>query len=87
MCIRDSIILLQVLTDTLIDLLCGMKLPQSVLCVLNLLRQLSLPLFFLRKDVYKRQVLGSMQGILVPGGFGSRGVEGKILAAKYARCV
>ena len=31
------------------------------------------------------KVLGSMQGILVPGGFGSRGVEGKILAAKYAR--
>lgn len=25
------------------------------------------------------------QGILVPGGFGSRGVEGKILAAEYAR--
>lgn len=24
-------------------------------------------------------------GILVPGGFGDRGVEGKILAAKYAR--
>ena len=31
------------------------------------------------------EVLGSMQGIMVPGGFGSRGVEGKILAAKYAR--
>ena len=31
------------------------------------------------------EVLGSMQGILVPGGFGSCGVEGKILAAKYAR--
>ena len=26
-----------------------------------------------------------MQGILIPGGFGSRGVEGKILAATYAR--
>ncbi len=25
------------------------------------------------------------QGVLVPGGFGSRGVEGKILAAEYAR--
>lgn len=24
-------------------------------------------------------------GILVPGGFGDRGVQGKILAAKYAR--
>ena len=31
------------------------------------------------------QVLGDVSGILVPGGFGSRGVEGMILAAKYAR--
>lgn len=30
-------------------------------------------------------ILDSVDGILVPGGFGSRGVEGKILAAKYAR--
>ncbi|MDE7313843.1 MAG: CTP synthase [Eubacterium sp.] len=30
-------------------------------------------------------VLGGVSGILVPGGFGSRGVDGKILAAKYAR--
>ena len=29
--------------------------------------------------------LGSMQGILVPGGFGYRGFEGMIKAAKYAR--
>ena len=26
-----------------------------------------------------------MNGILVPGGFGSRGAEGKILAARFAR--
>lgn len=32
-----------------------------------------------------REVLGSLDGILVPGGFGKRGVEGKILAAKIAR--
>lgn len=31
------------------------------------------------------ELLGDVSGILVPGGFGSRGVEGKILAAKYAR--
>lgn len=31
------------------------------------------------------KTLKSGDGILVPGGFGSRGVEGKILAAKYAR--
>ena len=30
-------------------------------------------------------VLGELDGILVPGGFGSRGIEGMILAAKYAR--
>ena len=29
--------------------------------------------------------LGKMNGILVPGGFGNRGIEGKILAAEYAR--
>ncbi|MFG1497078.1 CTP synthase [Saccharospirillum sp. HFRX-1] len=30
-------------------------------------------------------VLADVQGILVPGGFGYRGVEGKIAAARYAR--
>lgn len=30
-------------------------------------------------------ILGDIQGILVPGGFGDRGVEGMITAAKYAR--
>jgi CTP synthase len=29
--------------------------------------------------------LGGLSGILIPGGFGQRGVEGKILAARYAR--
>ena len=31
------------------------------------------------------EVLGSCDGILVPGGFGNRGIEGKIAAAHYAR--
>lgn len=31
------------------------------------------------------ELLGHVDGILVPGGFGNRGVEGKIIAAKYAR--
>ncbi|MDB6065347.1 MAG: pyrG [Pedosphaera sp.] len=31
------------------------------------------------------KVLNGLGGILVPGGFGERGIEGKILAAKYAR--
>lgn len=30
-------------------------------------------------------LLGGAGGILVPGGFGSRGIEGKIKAARYAR--
>lgn len=31
------------------------------------------------------EVLGEMDGILIPGGFGERAFEGKVLAAKYAR--
>ena len=30
-------------------------------------------------------LLGDVDGILVPGGFGSRGIDGKIAAARYAR--
>ena len=30
-------------------------------------------------------ILGDCEGILVPGGFGDRGIEGMILAARYAR--
>ncbi len=33
----------------------------------------------------KLKVLNGLQGIVVPGGFGNRGVEGKILTANYAR--
>ncbi len=32
-----------------------------------------------------KELLGDCDGILVPGGFGSRGVDGKIQAVKYAR--
>ncbi|MBO6011092.1 MAG: CTP synthase [Oscillospiraceae bacterium] len=31
------------------------------------------------------ETFGELDGIIVPGGFGSRGIEGMILAAKYAR--
>jgi CTP synthase len=31
------------------------------------------------------KVLGDLDGILVPGGFGSRGIEGKVAAVRYAR--
>jgi CTP synthase len=37
------------------------------------------------EDRGARSVIGDVDGILVPGGFGDRGIEGKILAAKYAR--
>ena len=36
-------------------------------------------------EVKGTDVLKSLDAILVPGGFGDRGVEGKILAAQYAR--
>ena len=31
------------------------------------------------------EVLGNLDGIIIPGGFGTRGIEGMILAARYAR--
>jgi CTP synthase len=37
------------------------------------------------EDHGAKAVIGDVDGILVPGGFGDRGTEGKILAAKYAR--
>ena len=38
----------------------------------------------LTPDTYEK-LLENLDGILVPGGFGSRGIEGMILAAKFAR--
>ncbi|AKP25803.1 CTP synthetase [Leptospira interrogans serovar Manilae] len=38
----------------------------------------------LNKDSYV-EILKKVHGILVPGGFGDRGIEGKILAIQYAR--
>jgi CTP synthase len=40
------------------------------------------------EEVYEHnvdQLLNNVQGILVPGGFGDRGIEGKIMAIQYAR--
>lgn len=39
----------------------------------------------LETDVGLRKALGHVHGVLIPGGFGSRGIEGKIRAARYAR--
>ena len=36
-------------------------------------------------EVNYKSVLSNVDGIIVPGGFGGRGIEGMILAAKYAR--
>ena len=33
----------------------------------------------------QEELLAPLDGILVPGGFGSRGIQGMILAAQYAR--
>jgi CTP synthase len=38
-----------------------------------------------KKDANFETVFKDVQGILVPGGFGARGTEGKILAIEYAR--
>ncbi len=37
------------------------------------------------KESNAAEILSAAHGILVPGGFGNRGIEGKILAARYAR--
>ena len=39
----------------------------------------------LLNDENAEEILGNSDGIIVPGGFGDRGVEGMITAAKYAR--
>lgn len=39
----------------------------------------------LEGDVDVAEILSDMDGILVPGGFGSRGIEGKIRACEFAR--
>ncbi len=36
-------------------------------------------------DANAKEILGDVDGVLVPGGFGERGLEGKIAAIKYAR--
>ena len=38
-----------------------------------------------KKDKTELKKLKKVKGIVVPGGFGQRGIEGKIMAAKYAR--
>ena len=40
----------------------------------------------LEKDIDLKEIFKNTKGIIVPGGFGSRGIEGKIKAINYARC-
>jgi len=55
----------------------------------GLANDLRVELKYVRSDelseVNVEEMLGDADGILVPGGFGSRGIEGKILAINYAR--
>lgn len=51
--------------------------PSLVICELDLV---DLSFLFVLSEK-----LQNANGVLVPGGFGDRGVKGKILAAKYAR--
>ncbi len=37
------------------------------------------------RDESKLKELDGLDGVIIPGGFGSRGIEGKIMAIKYAR--
>jgi CTP synthase len=71
-------------------------LPDSYISVVESLRHSSLHLGYDLKirwinteDINSmddaKSIFGGVKGIVVPGGFGVRGIEGKILAARYAR--
>jgi len=71
-------------------------LPDSYISVIESLKhaacadKVKLVIDWINSDAYEKspsavKELNGYDGIVVPGGFGSRGVEGKILAIKYAR--
>ena len=66
-------------------------LPDSYMSVVEALRhsclqqKLSLDLVWLDADNYELEELSSLNGVIIPGGFGYRGIEGKIEAIKYIR--
>ncbi|MDO8559520.1 MAG: CTP synthase [bacterium] len=71
-------------------------LPDAYISVIEALRhaaganRVKLQIDWLNSDDYEKdrakvKELSGYHGIIVPGGFGSRGVEGKILAIQYAR--
>ena len=66
-------------------------LPDSYMSVVEALRhsclqqKLSLDLVWLDADNYELEELSSLNGVIIPGGFGYRGIEGKIEAIKFIR--
>ena len=66
-------------------------LPDSYMSVVEALRhsclqqKLSLDLVWLDADNYDLEELSTLNGVIIPGGFGYRGIEGKIEAIKYIR--
>ena len=66
-------------------------LPDSYMSVVEALRhsclqqKLSLDLVWLDADNYELEELSSLNGVIIPGGFGYRGIEGKIEAIQYIR--
>ena len=66
-------------------------LPDSYMSVVEALRhsclqqKLGLDLVWLDADNYDLEELSSLNGVIIPGGFGYRGIEGKIEAIKYIR--
>jgi len=66
-------------------------LPDSYMSVVEALRhsclqqKLGLDLVWLDADNYVLEELSSLNGVIIPGGFGYRGIEGKIEAIKYIR--
>lgn len=71
------------------DLTESYKSLNEALCHGGILNDCRVDLMFIDSEKLETdncgQILAGADGILVPGGFGSRGIEGKILAVKYAR--
>ena len=66
-------------------------LPDSYMSVVEALKhsclqnKVNLDLVWIDADNYEIEDLKNLNGVVVPGGFGYRGIEGKIKAAEYAR--
>ncbi|MBW1836289.1 MAG: CTP synthase [Deltaproteobacteria bacterium] len=71
------------------DLTESYKSLNEALCHGGILNDCRVDLMFIDSEKLETgncgQILAGANGILVPGGFGSRGIEGKILAVQYAR--